>query len=213
MESYLILNYISIFISIINVILYLKSFIRNNKAFKIFTINLIVISFIQCASMYIVKTEAGSNLFLSHYYFISQFILLSLFYKELLNFKWISWVLYLALIILGYQYINDSDIYFRYNPLGMAITQTIIVVYTILYFYKSLSGKNEFLLINIGLFFYLLSSALIFASGNLILEISIPEKISNLLVDINAVLYLIFQLLIFVEWWRNHRTIFIKSKQ
>lgn len=201
--------YFSLFLSI----LYLKSFIRNNKAFKIFTIYLVVISIIQLASIYILKFGVESNLFLSHYYFISQFIFLSLFFKVLLKFRWISWVLYAIILLLGVQYIKDPDIYFRYNSLGMAITQTIIVVYTILYFYKSLSGKNEFLLINIGLFFYLLSSTLIFASGNLVFDLSIPMKISTLLFDINAVLYLLFQLLIFVEWWKYHRTLFKKSKQ
>ncbi|WP_443633718.1 hypothetical protein ABXT64_02015 [Candidatus Marifrigoribacter sp. Uisw_064] len=93
----------------------------------------------------------------------------------------------------------------------MAITQTFIVIYSLLYFYKSLSGKNEFILVNIGLFFYLLSSTLIFASGNLVFDLSIREQVSRLLNIINAVLYLVFQLLIFVEWWRNHRTIFLKS--
>ena len=199
--------YFSIFLSL----LYLKSFIKNNKAFKIFTIYLVVISLIQLASQIIIKNGAESNLFLSHYYFISQFILLSLFYKKLLNFKWISWVLYIALLFFGYQYINDTELYSRYNTLGMVFTQAIIVVYAILYFYHSLIGKNEFILINIGLFFYLLSSTLIFASGNLVLDINIPMEISTLLFDINAILYLLFQLLIFIEWWRKHRTIFLKS--
>ncbi|MFT4698172.1 MAG: hypothetical protein ACI9SJ_001310 [Flavobacteriaceae bacterium] len=199
--------YFSIFLSL----LYIRSFIRNNKAFKLFTIYLIVISIIQLSSFLIIKSGGESNLFLSHYYFISQFILLSLFFKELLKFKWISWVLYIGLLLIGYQYIIEPNLYFQYNTIGMAITQTFIVIYSLLYFYKSLSGKNEFILVNIGLFFYLLSSTLIFASGNLVFDLSIREQVSRLLNIINAVLYLVFQLLIFVEWWRNHRTIFLKS--
>ena len=199
--------YFSIFLSL----LYIRSFIRNNKAFKLFTIYLIVISIIQLSSFLIIKSGGESNLFLSHYYFISQFILLSLFFKELLKFKWISWVLYIGLLLIGYQYIIEPNLYFQYNTIGMAITQTFIVIYSLLYFYKSLSGKNEFILVNIGLFFYLLSSTLIFASGNLVFDLSIREQVSRLLNIINAVLYLVFQLLIFVECWRNHRTILLKS--
>ncbi|MFT6127600.1 MAG: hypothetical protein ACJAVA_002091, partial [Flavobacteriaceae bacterium] len=138
--------YFSIFLSL----LYIRSFIRNNKAFKLFTIYLIVISIIQLSSFLIIKSGGESNLFLSHYYFISQFILLSLFFKELLKFKWISWVLYIGLLLIGYQYIIEPNLYFQYNTIGMAITQTFIVIYSLLYFYKSLSGKNEFILVNIG---------------------------------------------------------------
>jgi hypothetical protein len=54
---------------------------------------------------------------------------------------------------------------------------------------------------------YLLSSLLIFAAGNLALNDSFPEYISKSLTELNLVLFLIFQILIVVEWFRNYRVI------
>jgi len=148
--------------------------------------------------------EWESNLFLSHYYFIIQFILLSIFYVELLKYKWIYVILGLSICLLGYQYITDEDLYFKYNALGMFFTQIIIVVYALLYMYQSLTGSKEFTIVNVGIFMYLLASALIFASGNLIFNIDVPESFSNLLLDINLILFLVYQILIFIEWWKNY---------
>ncbi len=202
---------ITIYFSIFYPLLYIKSFVSNNKAFKIFTIYLVVIAIIQFSLVLIVKMKLGSNIFLSHFYFTTQFVLLSLFYAELLKFKWIIIVMTLVLIGVAYQFIDDPSLFYRYNPSGFTVTQLLIVIYALLYFYKSLSKKNEFLIVNIGIFFYLLSSALIFASGNLIFDVSISESVSATLGDINIVLYLAFQFLIFVEWWKNYSIPKIKS--
>lgn len=184
-------------------ILYLKNFMGNNKAFKLFTVYLVIIGIIQFSLVLIVKTQLGSNIFLSHFYFILQFVLLSFFYAELLKYKWIYGIIVLVLISVIYQFTVDPELFFRYNAIGFVVTQLIIVTYSLLYFYKSLSEKNEFIIINIGVFIYLLSSSIIFALGNLVFDINIPESISAKLGDINIVLYFVFQILIFIEWWKN----------
>ncbi len=206
MDSYLkILSEITVYFSLFYPILYLKSFVSQNKAFKIFTLYLVLLGVIQLTMRMSTKVwELDSNLFLSHYYFIGQFILLSLFYVQLLKFRWIYGILAIVLLFLGYQYISNPELYHMYNPLGFFITHTIIVIYALLYMYRSLSGKKEFTLANIGIFMYLLSTALIFGSGNLIFNLEVPESFSQLLVDINKVLFLAFQILIFVEWWKNY---------
>jgi hypothetical protein len=148
--------------------------------------------------------EYETNLFLSHWYFILQFILLSLFYRELMNYKWIYYILGLFLIFLGYQYISDPGLYSRYNALGMVISQIVLVAYALLYMYKSLSEQREFTIVNTGIFVYLIASSLIFASGNLVFNIEVPVAFSDLLANINVVLFFAFQILIFVEWWKNY---------
>jgi len=201
-----VISLITYYFSFIYPLLYLKGFVSNGKAFKIFTIYLLVISVIQLFSKLVIKVwELDSNLFLSHYYFIFQFVLLSLFYVQLLRFKWIYYVLGLVMVFLAYQYINDPSLYFRYNAIGMFLTHVLIVAYALVYLYKSLDGKKEFTIVNIGIFIYLLSSSLIFASGNLVFNIDVPESFSALLIYINKFLFFVFQILIFTEWYRNYR--------
>lgn len=202
------LRSVTVLLSVLYPLLYLTGFTRNSKAFKYFTIYLLIIGFIQISMRsYKLVTMGESNLFFFIYYFVLQFTVLSLFYKQLLGYKWINIITVLTLLIVGYQYFTVPELYFKYNPIGSSITQLILVIYSMLYFYKSLSGKREFLVINVGLFFYLLSSLLIFAAGNLVLNDSIPNYIPKLLSNSNLVLFFIFQVLIIVEWFRNYRVV------
>ena len=107
-------------------------------------------------------------------------------------------------LFLIFQFVYDPGIFLVYNPLGMTITQTILVIYAILYLYKTLQGKSEFIITNIGLLVYLLSSTLIFASGNLVLNLEIPEKTKFLLINVNRILVVVFQVLLLIEWWQNY---------
>lgn len=107
-------------------------------------------------------------------------------------------------LFLGYQYASDSNMFFRYNAIGIAITQILLVVYSVVYFYHSLRGKVKFIIVNIGLLLYLISSTLIFASGNLVFNVNISESMNFLLVNLKRVLYFIFQILIFIEWRKNY---------
>jgi hypothetical protein len=202
------LREVTIYLSAFYPLLYLAGFTRNSKAFKYFTIYLLIIGFIQVSMKYYnIVTTGESNLFFFIYYFVLQFIMLSLFYRELLGYKWINVITVFTLFIIAYQYFTEPELYFKYNPIGSSITQLIVVIYSILYLYKSLTGKREFLIVNVGLLVYLLSSLLIFAAGNLALNDSFPEYISKSLTELNLVLFLIFQILIVVEWFRNYRVI------
>jgi hypothetical protein len=193
-------------------ILYIKGFVINNRAFKIFTIYLVSIAIIQFSQTYVVKVlRYDSNIFLSHYYLIVQFLLLSLFYKELLRHKWIYTVTLLVLLFVAYQLVSTPSMIDHYNPIGITITQIILVGYSIMYFYKSLSGHRQFLIVNIGIFFYLLASTLIFASGNLVFNLNFSKEVSNTLGKANDLLYLVFQILILAEWWKNYSFPKIKS--
>jgi len=207
METFeLVIFYISFCLSIAYPLLYLRSFDRNNKAFKIFTCYILAIGIIQVLSRIVIKVfYFESNLFLSHYYFILQFVLLSLFYHQLLNKRWIFYILGIVLVLLAAQYMGEPGLYYRYNSIGMFATQVTLVMYALIYMYQGLAGRKQFTIVNVGIFFYLLSSSLIFASGNLVFDINVPESFSDLLVEINKVLYLLFQILIFTEWYQNYR--------
>lgn len=188
-----------------NIVIYLSRFRSNNDAYKLFALYLLVIGVNQYLSIIIGKGLHQSNLMLFHVYFIAQFIILTFFYVELLKQKWLYAVLGGVGIFLIYQYSNDPELIMRYNGIGVVITQGLLVIYALMYFYKFLRGEDEFIIVNIALFFYLLSSILIFASGNLIFNLDlITEEGYALLFDINTVLYFAFQILILVQWWKTY---------
>jgi len=201
-----ILSNFAIAFCVLNAALYVFRFKEKGKAYKIFAVYLVVIAVIQLnASFLKYITPIKNNLFLFHFYYILQFIFLTFFYKELLKQKWLYAVLVIVLGIIAFQFIQSPAMFFRYNPLGVTLTQGFIVVYSVLFFYEYLHNNNEFLIINIGLFFYLLSSILIFASGNLVFNMElITEYGYHLLLNLNNVLYLGLQFLIFVTWWKNY---------
>ena len=198
---------ITVMLSIVLSVIYLIGFARNSKAYKCLTAYLALICVIQVLSFYLVRIKSENNLFLSHYYYVSQFLTLTFFYYYLLKQKWILWLLGTVLIFLGYQYFKDPELYVKYNAVGIALTQTVLVMFALLYLYRSLSVKNEFVLVNVGMFIYLLTSVIIFASGNLIFDIEVPRDVSRFLNNLNAVFYLILQGLFFVEWFRNYRPV------
>jgi hypothetical protein len=109
-----------------------------------------------------------------------------------------------GLLFFGFQYINNPEMYFRYNPIGVVVGQGIIVIYSLLYFYKLLSEKGEFMILNVGIFFYLLCSMLIFASGNLVFNTEISRETISILGQVKQVLYLVFLFLILTEWYRTY---------
>ncbi len=193
-----------VFISVILAVLFTIGFTRNGKAYRIFTLYLILISAIQLAMWYY-SFHKLNNIFFFHFYFIGQFIFISLFYYNLLKNKFILLVLGLGLAAIGVQYVLESTIFYEYNTYGVSMTQSIIVIYAIVYYYKSLTVANPFILINTGILLYFMTSILSFASGNLFLQLDIPKETKRYIGLVNQFLYFVFQILIFIEWYRNYR--------
>ena len=190
---------------LINVLLYFKSFAKESKAFKFFTIYLCSMLVIQIIMTYFVLVIKKQNLFLSHFYFISQFILLSLFYERIIGKKYLRVILYSILFLLCIQYYLNPQLISQYNSLGIGVTQSLLILYSILYLAKSLKiDKIDFLIINVGLLIYLIVSVLVFVAGNLSLDLNIPKKLYRILIYINLIFYIIFQTLIFIEWRKNY---------
>ena len=196
------------FISIILPILFFIGFAVNGRAYKCFTMYLTFIAIIQIIA-YLYVSKKIDNTFLFHYYFMGQFLFLSIFYYVLLK-KWWVYVLssILFTVLLLYYFVNPSIIN-EYHTYGVTTTQTVIVVYALAYYYKSLTGKAYMLLINSGVLIYLMVSVLFFASNNLLIELEVSKETQKYIGLFNEVSYLVFLILIFIEWYRNFR---VKTK-
>ncbi len=200
-----ILSYIGTFILLINTIIYSISFSFKKEAYSFFCVYLLIMLIITLLTTYY-NSQKVNNLFLSHYYFLSQFILLSLFYKYVFENKknklLINTTLILIIYFLVLQYAMDTTLFQIFNLTEVVVTSLPLIIYSIIFFYQNLNAKVKFIYINIGVFMYLLCSMLLFASGNLMIELD--PLINKIVWIVNASLYIVFQILIFIEWRKNY---------
>lgn len=196
--------YIGYILQFTNLIVYLSGFFKNGKAFKIFTIYIFVIFVIQVLT-YLIYIQNLNNLFLSHYYFILQFILLSIFYISLFQDpaqkKLVKTVLFVGLLVLLIQYLGDPSLYNKFNLFEIFITSFMIIIYAAIHFYNILNSNKVFYFINMGVLIYLFGSTVLFLTGNLMA--SLTSKYNSLTWTMNAFLYIVYQIFILVEWWKS----------
>ncbi|PZD77133.1 hypothetical protein DNG35_09825 [Mesonia sp. K7] len=188
---------------LVNVVLYGARLSGKGKAYRFFWSYLLAIFCLQLV-MKAYSSQSINNHFLSTYYLFLQFGLLSAFFYDLfvpIKRKISRLVSYLSLaVVLGLliQYLIHPEQYYTFNSLGFLVTTVVLITYTVLYLYEMLSQKLPFYVVCIGLFIYLISSSLIFVSATSL--IALNNKINTLIWDINALLFMVYQLLILWEW-------------
>ena len=190
---------------IINTIVFILSINKKDKALKYFIMNLVLCSIVQLVSSKL-HDNGTKNLYLSHYFFTGQFIFLSLFYLKILKFKKIKNLILSVTITIPtcfiiYFYINEQA-YKEWNEIEIALTSIPLLIYSFYFFIKKIDDNKDkkYIYFNSGFFVYTFCSTLIFILGN------IGSRTLKLFVwDVNQILYLIFQILIFVEWYKNFR--------
>ena len=145
-----------------------------------------------------------NNLYFSHFYFIGQFSFLSFFYffleKETLIKTIIKTTTILVLILLSINYINNPEIYFEYNVFEVAITSIPLIIYSFHFFIKKIDSEDKkYIYLNSGFFIYITCSTLLFTTGN------ITASLKKFVWYSNVILYLMYQILVFIEWYKNFR--------
>lgn len=192
------IGYVVLFICLI---LFIKSNANQGKAYLIFAWYLGMVFSIQIISNIFMRLRIN-NLFLSHFYFVGQFIFLSFFYLNVLieerQRKLVKLGLLLGLSAIAIQYVTDPGVFFKFNMFEIFVTSFLLIIYAVFHFYNMLNGKKEFYYVNIGILFYLFGSTILFFVGNLTTKLS--PKISLLTWTLNAILLIIFYLLIVYEW-------------
>lgn len=199
-----ILAYSGNVILLVNSILYLKIYFRENKAFKIFSFYQLIMLIIQI-SVIILRCQKTPNLYLSHFYFILQFLILSFFYLEILNNdfqkKIIKAAMPFCLIILGVQYYFNTDLFYKFNLFEIFITSFLVIIFSMFHFYNILNEKRVYYYINTGIFIYLFGSTFLFITGNLINTLT--SDFRNIIWILNGILYIVYQIYIFIEFKKS----------
>jgi len=196
--------YIGYFLLALNTVLFLRNYRLRSTPIKIFTLYLIGSLILQLYSSYL-SHYSINNLFLSHYFFIGKFVLLSFFFREILKKrilkKIISIVILIVLVALSIYYIVDPTSYDKFNIFEIVSTSIPLIIFCFLFFIQKIEGSDSrFIFIVSGMFLYFLCSLLLFTAGN------IKGSTKMLIWNTNAVLYILYQLLIFVDWYKHFRT-------
>jgi hypothetical protein len=193
------------FLLLMNLILFIKGFPNQGKAFKIYTFYLAGVFIIQVISGLFKHVLKFENLFLSHFYFIGQFVLLSFFYLTILKKdfqkKIVKVSLVIGLSVLGIQFANDTSLFFKFNLFEIVITSFLLIVFASFHFYNLLNERKEFYYINMGILMYLFGSTILFLTGNL--SIMLHSKFNKIPWTLNAFLYIVYQIFVLIEWKKS----------
>jgi len=203
MSSYNLLANFGHLLLITNCILFFKNYRSYSTAIKIFSFYLATILIIQLTSKYL-RSYKIPNLYLSHYYFIGQFLFLSFFFKQLLKHafhkKIITFVLFTVLSMLAIYYSLYPSAYYSYSIFEIVITSVPLMFYSLLFFIQKIERENnKFNYIVAGFFLYILCSTLLFTAGN------IKADIKRIVWYANVSLYIVYQFLILTEWYTHFR--------
>jgi len=187
----------------INTILYFISCRKKSVAYKALLFYLVLTLSVQ-VPMAILAGFGSNNIYLCHYYFIGQFLAMSVFFYKTLTNKIIKKIICLVLLVvtiaLFTQYFISPEMYYTFNLFEILITSIPIIIYCFCFIVQQISNtEKNFIYFVSGLFTYVLCSTLIFLAGN------ITGDTQKKLWILNNSLYILFQLLIFIEWFKNFR--------
>ena len=207
------LKNIGLVLLFINALLFTFSFLKSkskHRELKYFVTYLIITFCVLLGSILIIDIQVKfgfekNNLFLSHLYFIFQFIFLSLFYRELFTKRqqfWVNSIFVFVALILTIQYFKDWTLFLKFNLLEILITSFPIILYSIIHLYNSLGKPGKYMYINAAILIYLSVSTLIFILGNLINTID-DRSITVSVWFLNKIFYVGYLLLILIQWKKS----------
>ena len=186
-----------------NSLLFLMNFKKNTFSVKLFSFYLLFSLIIQLSSDYLAKL-GDNNLYLFHLFNVGQYIFLSLFYSKQTENKLLKKSVFWGVRIIPFSiiifYIFNPDYIFKFNIIEILICYIPLLIYSFYFLIERIdkSDKN-FIYFNASFFIYTLCSTLLFSAGN------IKSEIIRLIWSFNIYLYLIYQIFIFIEWYKNFR--------
>ncbi len=153
------------------------------------------------------------NLPLLHLYSLLEFIIISIFYKKVLveetGFqKWINYILGIGsvLIIANSLFLQPLT---AFNSNAKAFSQIMIIGYAIYYYFSILHERTNATtvlnLLNAAILIYFAGSFFVFMFSDLLLK-QLDKDTQLLFWIFNALLYLVFQLIVIFAGWKAYLT-------
>ncbi|SDJ07989.1 hypothetical protein [Chryseobacterium jejuense] len=193
-------------ILLINLAVYCIGFFRSGRAYTFFISYLAWILICEIV-FYVLNYQRINNLFFSHYYLIIQFILLGLFFHEIVTEKYQKNIARFLLVsipsVLIVQYIIDPEKYYVFNLFEIFVTSYSLIILALFHLYNILDTEKKYNYISLGLLLYLISSTVIFLSGNLytVMNTNLHREIWVF----NVVMFIVYQIFIFAEYFFSRR--------
>lgn len=183
-------------LSFIVAILYLISFRNKSKAYKVFSVFLLVNVILGFVSDKLYSWFKIYNHFFINVIFLFQFGFLSLFYSYSFdNKKWRNVVEILLILVVSYlliKYLIFPESFFVFHYEDIYITVFPLIVYSVMYLYNEYDRPQELYYANLGMLMYLIMNFLNYITWPLY-SISIDYTYMN---DFNKILN---KLLSFIE--------------
>lgn len=215
--------YLAVVVTIIVVILFLflnamlytlKAKADDSGIAKIISIYLWAMFSIQVLSE-ILSFLNSYTLFISHVYFYSQFILISIFYHKICENNsqrvFIRWYVSGVTLCLLIQYFIYPEVSYRYNLLEVFLTNYSLVICPLMYIYNTTPENRTFSYLNLGFLTYGISGGTIFLFGN-IMSFT-PLEMSELFYLIHIITLLFLYTMQLLQWVKlfGKKSVKIKS--
>lgn len=199
------ISIVAYFFLFANIILGYYWFKFKKNELRWFNIFLVFAFIIQITALIFTRLKIY-NLPLLHIYTLLEFISLSLFYKDIIKKEFsLKKHFNLLIIIISILIILNSiflqDIY-TFNSNAKTLTQVIYIGYALAYFFQAPFERSDLskllISINSAILLYYAGSLFIFMASSAFFQLT---EMYRFFWVINALLYLIFQLLVFVALW------------
>lgn len=179
------------------------NFKKNTFKVRLFAFYLLFCLFIQLLSHYIAGLK-NNNIYLFHVFNVGQYIFLSLFYSKQTKNKLLKKSVFWGIRIIPFSiiifYVFNPDYIFKFNIIEILICYIPLLIYSFYFLIEKIDKiDKQFIYFNASFFIYTLCSTLLFSAGN------IKSEIIRLIWSFNIYLYLIYQIFIFIEWYKNFR--------
>jgi hypothetical protein len=193
----------------------LLSFKKAPVYVRLLIIHLFLAAIVQAIAYYLWK-HSQNNLYLLHLYTVEELVMLTFFYGYLLkssigkNIFIVVAAFFITCAALNALFLQPIT---RHNTYARSLESLIIIIWTILYFYRHLAEDpdapqkhgNGILLINTAFLLYFSASLLLFTLSNFISITSSKEMRVNLWA-IHALVSIFMYILIAIGLWKHRKT-------
>lgn len=187
-----------------NVICFLvtKKKFRTNKLYKSLLSYLVIYFIIELTCNILGFLKPNSNIFVSHFAFNIQYLILSLFFYQLLKTK-ASKRIVISLfagftITNSLYYLMNPELFWEFNLFEIAYISSVTIGLTLIHLYQNLGETKSYFYFTIGVSTYMLTSCLIFLTGNI--QLVFLEKPYIDIWVFNSGFFILYQVLIYKEW-------------
>ena len=189
-------------ILLINIVLYAKGTLKTKERwFTKILIYLLTILFVHITSILFVYYYLN-NIKVFHFFSFAQILIVSSFYKEVIDNpkikRGINYSLLISFLIVGGQFIIIPETLNNFSILEVFLFNYLIIIYGLVYSFRNLALKPRHNIINIGLITYCLFTISILTYGNYLVKVSVDDAAKVwMLHDYNN---LFFQLMILAQY-------------